>query len=178
MWLGYDVRSDSPSAAIEFSCRVTQAGHHKNVFGRHTPIHDFIRKLNLSCLFKQFNMLKEGPKSAARIRRMGRLGFVMPACRYAHRTGGTYNRINAGTQAHNMHEKSSYLVGIACAKCPLNSGILIKLTIFCVWSSWFACDTSWYNCYRHWQIHRSSVFDRWKQWRTNENPYYAGPPVR
>ena len=33
-------------------------------------------------------------------------------------------------------------------------------------------------CSRHREIHRSSVFDRWKQWRTDENPYCAGPPVR
>ena len=31
---------------------------------------------------------------------------------------------------------------------------------------------------RHREIHRSSVLDRWKQWRTDENPYCAGSPVR
>ena len=31
---------------------------------------------------------------------------------------------------------------------------------------------------RHREIHRSPVLDWWKQWRTDENPYCAGPPVR
>ena len=31
---------------------------------------------------------------------------------------------------------------------------------------------------RHREIHRSSVFDQWKQWRTSKNPYCTGPPVR
>ena len=26
--------------------------------------------------------------------------------------------------------------------------------------------------------HRSSILNRWKQWRADENPYCAGPPVR
>ena len=30
---------------------------------------------------------------------------------------------------------------------------------------------------RHREIHRSSVLDKWKQWRTHENPYCAGPAV-
>ena len=34
------------------------------------------------------------------------------------------------------------------------------------------------RCIRHQEIHRSSVLDQCKQWRTHENPYCAGPPVR
>ena len=33
-----------------------------------------------------------------------------------------------------------------------------------------------YGVHRHREINQSSVLDRWKQWRTDENSYHACPP--
>ena len=63
---------DDYVAMLTVAMILTTAGRHKKIFGSRTHIHDFIRKPVLTAFL---NILKKKPKLAARVRRMGRMGF-------------------------------------------------------------------------------------------------------
>ena len=53
----------------------------------------------------------------------------------------------------------------------------LRCHMVCIKTSHNAWMRPEYFITRHQEIHRSSVLDWWKQWRTDENPYCACPPV-
>ena len=53
----------------------------------------------------------------------------------------------------------------------------LRCHMVCIKTSHNAWMRPEYFITRHREIHRSSVLDWWKQWRTDENPYCACPPV-